>query len=257
MDRRRRVVLFAAAAIGAGALLAYVGWPQPLPTVEFCGLILAAILTSTLATRPSTQDWATMPASFVIDFAALLLLGPNAMMLVATAGAVAHGLTDSQPSRRGRRMLLNTATVIIATQAAGLAYQLLGGTMGQFTWPEQGVPIAAAVIAYCLVKCALAEVIVPLVSRQPVNRSWPKTLLRGCPNYGIGASLAVGVAVLIDERAWQVALVAAVPVYFAYRAYSAHVKRLEEDHYRREVLESLDHGMCVVETASLSGGSSA
>ena len=35
-------------------------------TLEFCGLILAAILTAAFATQPSsTQDWATMPPSFV------------------------------------------------------------------------------------------------------------------------------------------------------------------------------------------------
>ncbi len=245
--RRTRVVLFATVAIGVGAVLGFAGWPQPDQTVEFCGLILAAILTSALATQPSAQDWATMPASFVIDFAALLLLGPNAMMLVAVAGTVARGLTESHHPHRGRRMLSSAATVMIATQAAGFAHRMLGGTMGQFTWPEQGVPIGAAVIAYCLVKCALADVIVPLVSRQPVNRSWLASILRGCPNHGIGASLAVGIVVVIDLRDWPVALVAAVPMYFAYRAYSAHVKRLEEDHCRLEILESLDHGMCVVD----------
>src|SRR5229473_1439831 len=90
----------------------------------------------------------------------------------------------------GAGMLLNAATVMIATQAAGLAHRALGGTMGHFAWPWQGVPIAAAVVGYCFVKSASAELMVPLFTRQPVNRSWPKTVLRGCPNYFIGASLA-------------------------------------------------------------------
>src|SRR5436190_304948 len=97
LSRHSVVVLFAAAAIGAGALLGFAGWPQPQRTLEFSGLILAAILASALATqRSATQDWATMPPSFVIDFTSLLLLGPNAAMLVATAGTVTQGLTDSQ-----------------------------------------------------------------------------------------------------------------------------------------------------------------
>ena len=92
LRRRSSVALLALAAIGAGALLGVAGWPQPHRTLEFCGLILAAILTSALATRPSSApDWATMPPSFVIDFTALLLLGPHATMLVATAGTVAQG----------------------------------------------------------------------------------------------------------------------------------------------------------------------
>ena len=250
--RRFGVVAFAAIAIGAGVLLGFADWPQPHRTLEFSGLILAAILTSALAMQQSTtQDWATMPPSFVIDFTSLLLLGPHATMLVATAGTVTQGLTDSQRSHPSRRMLLNAATVMVATQAAGFAHQALGGTMGHFMWPGQGVPIAAAVVVYCFVKSASAEIIVPLVTRQPVNRSWPKSILRGCPNYCIGASLAVGLVEVIDHRMWEVLPVAAVPLYFAYRAYCAHVNRLEEEHRRREVIESLDQGMAVVDSNGL------
>ena len=176
-------------------------WPQPHRTLEFSGLILAAILTSALAIQQSTaKDWATMPLSFVIDFTSLLLLGPNATMLVATAGTVTQRLTDSQHTHPTRRMFLNAATVLAAIQAAGMAYRTLGGTMGHFMWPWQGIPTAAAVLAYCVVKSASAEIIVPLFTRQPVHRSWPKSILRGCPGYFIGASLAVGLVEMVDHR---------------------------------------------------------
>ena len=126
--------------------------------------------------------------------------------------------------------------------------ETLGGTVGHFVWPWQGVPIAAAVIAYCLVRSASAEILLPLVTRQPINRSWLTSLLRGCPNYFIGASLAVGIVEVIDHRVWEVLPVAAVPLYFAYRAYRAHMTRLDEEHRRREVIESLDQGMSVLDT---------
>jgi diguanylate cyclase (GGDEF)-like protein/PAS domain S-box-containing protein len=246
--RRFGVIAFAAIAIGAGALLGFADWPQPHRTFEFSGLILAAILTSALALQQSTaKDWATMPPSFVIDCTSLLLLGPHATMLVATAGTVTQGLTDSQRSHLFRRMLLNAATVTVATQAAGFVHRALGGTLGHFVWPGQGVPIAVAVVAYCFVKSASAEIIVPFVTRQPVNRSWPKSILRGCPSYFIGASLAVGLVEVIDHRMWEIVPVAAVPLYFAYRAYCAHVNRLEEERRRREVVGSLDQGMAVVD----------
>src|SRR5437764_29862 len=179
LPRRSGVFVFAAVAIGAGVLLGFAGWPQPHGTLEFCGLMLAAILISASA-RPqsTTKDWGAMPLSFVIDFTSLLLLGPNATMLVATAGMVTQRLTDSQRSHRPLRLLVNAATVLLAAQAAGLAHRALGGTMGHFMWPEQGVPIAAAVVGYCLVKSASAEIIVPLFTRQPVNRSWPKSFVQ-------------------------------------------------------------------------------
>jgi PAS domain S-box-containing protein len=123
--------------------------------------------------------------------------------------------------------------------------------MGHFMWPRQGLPIAAAVIGYCFVRSVFADIIVPLCTKQPVNRSWPESNLRGCPNYCIGASLAVGLAEAMDHQNWQVLLVAAVPLYFAYRAYCAHVNRLEEEHRRREVIGSLDQGMSVIDSSGL------
>jgi hypothetical protein len=52
-------------------------------------------------------------------------------------------------------------------------------------------------------KSALADIIVPFCTKQPVNRSWPKSILRGFPNYCIGASVAVGFVEAIDSRNWQ------------------------------------------------------
>ena len=246
---RSGVVAFAAIAIGAGALLGFAYWPQPHRTLEFFGLILAAIPTSALLKQQSTtMGWATMPLSFVIDFTSLLLLGPNVAVLVAAAGMVAQRFTDSQGSHPPRRMLLDAANLMLAIQAAGLAHRALGGTMGQFMWPGQGVPIAAAVLGYYFVRSVSAEIIVPLFTRQPVTRSWPKSMLRGCPSYFLGASFAVGLVEVIDHRMWEVLPVVAGPLYFAYRAYCAHVNRLEEEHRRLEVIESLDQGMSVVDS---------
>jgi diguanylate cyclase (GGDEF)-like protein/PAS domain S-box-containing protein len=248
LPRRWGVVAFAAIAIGAGVLVGFAGWPLPDRTLEFSGLTLAAILTAALAMRQSTtKDWATVPASFVIDFTSLLLLGPNLTMLVALAGTVTQRLTDSDRSDPVRRTLVNAAALMVAIQAAGFAHRALGGTLGNFTWPGQGVPIAVAVLVYCFVKSVAAEIILPLFARQPVNRSWPKSLLGGAPNYFLGASLAVAIVEVIDHRLWEVLPVAALPLYFGYRAHCAHVNRLEEDHRRREVIESLDQGMSVVD----------
>jgi diguanylate cyclase (GGDEF)-like protein/PAS domain S-box-containing protein len=252
LSRRSVVLAFALVAIGAGVFLGLAGWPQPDRTLEFSGLILAALLTSALAIQHSTaKDWATMPPSFVIDFTALLLLGPHATMFVATIGAVMQGLTDSEGPHRSLRTLFNAATVVVAAQAAGLLHQVFGGTIGTFIWPGQGVPIALAVVGYCVVKSASAEIIVPLLTRQPVNRSWPRSILRGGPSYFIGASLAVGFVATIDHRMWEVVPVAALPLYFGYRAYCAHVIRLDEEHRRRDVIESLNQGMSVVDSNGL------
>ena len=244
---RSRVLVFGAIAIGAGLLLGLAGWPQPHRTSEFGGLILAAILASSLPMPKSATDWGTMPLSFVVDFTSLLLLGPNATLLVAAAGTGTRGLSEAQRPQQYFRMLMTAAIVMASTQAAGFAHQALGGTMGHFSWPWQGVPIGAALVAYCLVKSALAEVVVPLCARQPVNRSWVNSLLQSGPSYFIGASLAVGLVEVVDRQVWEVLPVAIVPLFFAYRAYCAQLNQQEEEQRRREVIDALDQGMSVLD----------
>ena len=142
---------------------------------------------------------------------------------------------------------MTAAIVMASTQAAGFAHQALGGTMGHFAWPWQGVPIGAALVAYCLVKSALAEVVVPLCARQPVNRSWANSLVQSGPSYFIGASLAVGLVEVVDRQVWEVLPVAIVPLFFAYRAYCAQLNQQEEAQRRREVIDALDQGMSVLD----------
>src|SRR5262245_1137939 len=244
---RPRVLVFGTIAIGSGLLLGLAGWPQPDRTSEFGGLIFAAILASSLPSPKSATDWGTMPLSFVAEFTSLLLLGPNATLLVAKAGTGTRGLCEAQRPQKYFRMLMTAAIVMASTQAAGIAHQMLGGTMGHFAWPWQGVPIGAAVVAYCLMKSALAEVVLPLCARQPVNRSWANSLLRNGPSYFIGASLAVGVVEVIDNQVWEVLPVAIVPLFFAYRAYCAQLNQLEEEQRRREVIDALNQGMSVLD----------
>src|SRR5262249_51122210 len=200
LPRRSGVVAFAAFAIGAGLFLGFAGWPQPHRTFEFSGLILAAILTSALSMPSVTKDWPTMPPSFVIDFISLLFLGPSAALLCVGVRLITERLTDSHRTRSVRQVLVNAAAEILAIQAAGLAHKSLGGTLGQFAWPQQGVPIAAAVLGYCFVKSASAEVIEPFFMKRPIKQSWPQSLVRDCPNYFIGAAVAVGLVELIDRR---------------------------------------------------------
>lgn len=72
-------------------------------------------------------------------------------------------------------------------------------------------------------------------------------MLGGCPGYFLGASLAVGLVELIDHRMWNTVPFAVVPLYFVYRAYGVHLNRVEEEYRRREVLDYLEQGMCVLD----------
>jgi PAS domain S-box-containing protein len=241
--RHSGLFVFAAIATTAVVLLGFMGWPQPGRALEFSGLIVAAILTSVLAVqRPVAEDRGMMPLAFVIHFASLLLFGPLVTMIVVTAGTAAYMLGDPLWTRPPERSLMNAATTIAALHVAGVVHVVLGGTHGHFVWPWQGVPIALAAATYALAHTALAEIVVPLVTGQPINRSWPGTVLRDCPHHVIGAGLAVGLLEIIDHGLWEVLPVVALPLFFAHRAYCAHVSQIEYEHRSQGAIESLDEG---------------
>ena len=116
----RRSSAVAVAALFAGAVVyVYVGAPAaPLRTLEFAGLMLAAILTSGLRLQQvATNDRAIMPPSFVFSFAALLLFGPRFAMLAAAAGALTPRFESPRSYRLGQK-LLEVAIVVAGVAAA-------------------------------------------------------------------------------------------------------------------------------------------
>jgi diguanylate cyclase (GGDEF)-like protein len=242
------VALVAILAIAATVAASFFGGFLPDRTVELSGLVVAALLTAALAVqRSSARHWTITPPSFIVEMTALLLLGPEAMLVIAAAGAVMLAISDTDGAQPVRRSVINIAAVAAAALAAGSLHRTLGGTLGAFVWPQQGLPIAAAAAAYCVVKSAIIEIVAPLVTRKPINRSWPRDLVVGAPTYFVGASIALGITVMIANRTLELAPIVLVPLALAYRAYAGQVSRLEEDRHRREVIGSVQHGMAVVD----------
>src|SRR6478752_6886536 len=125
-------VISTATAVSAGLA----NWPQPNQTLEFSGLMLVALLAAAFDPRPIAAMRATMAPAFVIECSALLLLGPPALVVVATCGAVMHVIADPRRHRLGRVILLVLAAAGSAL-AAGAIHRVSGGTTGTFMWPEQ------------------------------------------------------------------------------------------------------------------------
>ena len=165
------------------------------------GLILAAIAVSALTARQaSAEDGALMPPFFVIDFAGLLLVGPNEAMLVAAAGAATRGLVDPQSVNPIRRGMTSGATAIVALQSAGIVYHVVGGTIGDFNWPWGALPLGGAIVAYCVAKRIAADVLVPMMSGEDRREQSWSAIITACPHYVIGASISVLLVELIEQR---------------------------------------------------------
>ena len=206
LPRISRIVGLAAVPLAAGIGCSAAGWLQAYHPAEFSAAIAAAILIAAFAARyPVAEASGAMPPSFVIEFAALLLLGPEPALLVAMCGAIAKGfLSHSERADTPLQIGSMAATTLAAMAAAGYLHRALGGTLGHFTWPLQAAPIAAAVVAYTLVKQTIGQIVVPMISRQAINRAWLLGVLRHAPVHFIGASVAVGLVGRFDHRVWDV-----------------------------------------------------
>jgi diguanylate cyclase (GGDEF)-like protein/PAS domain S-box-containing protein len=246
-----RLAPIAAISVGVSMLLGLAGWPPGARSLEFSGLVLAAVLIAAFAKYADSDDPALMPASFVINFTCLLLFGPEPTLVAVTAAIVTRELTDSQRLHSYRRMMVDAAIAGLAVEAAGAAHRAAGGTIGHLVWPWQAVPIAAALLTYYLLKSAGIELAAAIARTRSLGRAWIGRALSGLPNYVIGAALAAGFVELIDHRMWVILPVAAIPLYFAYNAYCDYASRLEQDHRRRDVIGSLEQGMSVVDGGGL------
>jgi diguanylate cyclase (GGDEF)-like protein/PAS domain S-box-containing protein len=239
--------------VGVGVLavlLSSIGWPDPRRSLEFSLLMLAALVTSLPALQAPNREWPALGSSFVIEFTSLMIFGPLPTMIVAGCGIVARGLLEQQRVRRPWHLALNVAAILASLQAAGWAHRALGGTLGHFVWPWQAVPIAASVLAYCMVTSIAAAIVAPRLVNWRIGafwRSWPRRLLEECPVYFVGASVAAGLVEMLARHKWDVLVVTAAPLYLAYRVYCDHVNRLEHEHRRSEAIESLSDGVCIVD----------
>src|SRR5688572_9888837 len=220
------VVALVAILAGTVLLPRFAGWAAADRTIDLAALAFLSILSSFLRVQSSAaEDRAIMPPSFVVTVGALLMFGPHVATLVAAAGALAPGFFASDRPYPRVQSLIDATVTVSAVTVAGQAYQALSRAAGPMAgvWPWEGGLVAVAVLCYCLVSGALGELVVPLASKRPVNRSGLRTALRGCGAYLVGASVAVCLVTLIWQHMWEVLPVAAVALFFLYRIYDDYV----------------------------------
>src|SRR5262245_46160456 len=142
--------------VGGSALL---GWLMPLYVEQLwlsVSLLAGALLLSSLKIRlPIDRACATMSMGCVIDFVALLTVGPNVAMIIAAAGTLLQCTVRVRRRQPLHRTAFSVAAVVVTVQAAGLAWRLAGGTSTSLTLEEQAIPLCAAALTFFFVNTAL------------------------------------------------------------------------------------------------------
>ena len=133
-----------------------------------------------------------MSVSYAVDFAALLLLGPNETMIVAVISAWSQCTFRMKVKNPVYRTLFSMACLAITVQASGFAYELLGGAPGTLAHdlPGLATPLVAAATMYFVFNTCLIAIAVALATRQTIVAVWNQNFLWSAPSYFVGAGAA-------------------------------------------------------------------
>ena len=251
LPRAARQFVCAVIILGAGLLVAFF----PVKTFASPWLFLLLLTLSSVTSvfkvnLPLARSGSTMSVSYAVDFASLLLLGPNETMLVAAASAWSQCTFRIKERNPAYRTLFSMGCLVITVQVAGTIYGVLGGRPGVLDIWTLPKPLVGAATAYFLINTAMVATAIALSTRQRVMKIWNENFLWSAPSYFVGAgaaALAVGVFSVVSVR-WLIPL-AAAPLVLTYRTYKVYLGRIDDE--QRHVREMADLHLATIEALAL------
>jgi PAS domain S-box-containing protein len=195
----------------------------PHPTLFVVLLVLSSLTSAFKVDLPlPAPTGSSMSVSYVVDIAALLLIGRHETMIIAAlSGWTQSTLNSSNPS--WYRTMFNMACLAITVQAAGQVYVRLGTAIP--TDPLHTiVPVAAMAATYFLVNSVPVATAVALTTGRAPVAVWRESFSGTAANYFVGAGAAAVIAAVVERSgAWLTLLVTAAPLYLTYRVYRGRV----------------------------------
>ena len=235
--------LYVACVMIAGAALfaARVPHIQVDRPVVFVMLILLSLATAALKVHlPLPGGGSTMSLSYAVDFASLLLLGPDPTMVVAATSVFLQCELNTRERPPIHRTLFSIASVVLTVQAAGLALWRLGGLVRLGSeGPVFVLALLAAAMIYFLMNTGLVATAIALTSGERILGVWHTNFLWSAPSYFISAVVAALAARFVGYAGLWLVPVAFVPLYLTYRSYQVYMGRIEDEQRQVKAVANL------------------
>src|SRR3954471_11778497 len=252
--------VFVSGVIAVGAVLLVYFFPlnsfrSPDPSLLLL-LILSSITSVFKVNLPLARSGSTMSVSYAVDFASLLLLGPNQTMIVAAVSAWSQCTFRIKERNPIYRTFFSMGCLVITVQAAGLVYRWLTdpaalGNPGFDVWIRAlPKPLVGAATTYFVINTAMIATAIALSTRQNLVKVWNENFLWSAPSYFVGAgaaALAVGMFNYLSIR-WMLPL-AAAPLWLTYHGYKMYLGRIDDE--QRHVREMADLHLATIEALAL------
>jgi PAS domain S-box-containing protein len=232
---------YVSAVILAGALLLIQDAPRAYPRPFMALTLLAAtlILSAFKLRLPLGRGNSTMSMAYAVDFTALVVGGPDLAMVIAAAGVVVQCTVRVRRTQPIHRIAFSVASVVIAVQAAGIAWHAFGGASNPMFVSEMIGPLSAAATAYFAVNTTLVACAIALSSAVPVASQWYREFFWSAPAYFLSAAVGGTGALVMAHQAYEFLPLVATPLYLSYRAYQMSVRRLEEERHHAQELTGM------------------
>jgi len=252
-----RIFVGSVSAVGA-VLLVYL---FPLKSFSSPNLFLLLLMLSSITSvfkvnLPLARSGSTMSVSYAVDFASLLLLGPNETMIVAAASAWSQCTFRIKERNPAYRTFFSMGCLVITVQAAGWIYGWI--QPNPISWDEgfskwiQALPkpLVGAATTYFLINTAMVATAIALSTHQKIVKVWNENFVWSAPSYFVGAgaaAFAVGIYQFVSVR-WLLPL-AAAPLYLTYHTYRVYLGRIDDE--QRHVREMADLHLATIEALAL------
>jgi hypothetical protein len=218
--------IYVAAVIAAGAGLLASFAPAAYPPALLAATLLGAMLVVSFfkLRLPLANGPSTISMAFAVDFVALLTTGADVAMIIAVLGVLVQCCVRVRRRQPWYRTAFSVATVAISVQAAGWTWWALGGTATGIGVASI-LPLAAMVVVYFAVDAGLVLGAIALSSKAPVAYD-AQAFLATAPGYVLAATIASVVTVMMQQQAYTLMPLAAMPLLGCHLAYAAMFHRM-------------------------------
>jgi PAS domain S-box-containing protein len=192
-----------------------------------------------------------MSVSYVVDIAALILRGPHATMIIGALSGWTQTTVNSPSRNPVYRTLFNMACLVLTVQAAGQAFELLGGSMAADIGTVV-VAVSGMAVTYFLVNTIPIAFAIALTTNQRAWHVWKTDFASSVGNYVLGAATAY-VVIAVAERSgvWLTVLLSAPLLYLTYRVYRTRVQSEAKQgailEAANDAIVTMDHNLAIRE----------
>ena len=237
-----RVFIAATIVAGIAAMMLQPPGPGYSHPFTFLSLLTASAIASVFKVGlPLTHHGASLSSSFAFEFAALLLIGPHATMVIAAVSAWVQCTIGNRGKNPLHRTAFSMAALTVTSLVAGLVYREMGGTLASMAPGLVGLekPIAAAATTYFLINTLLVTTAVGLETRQPLRKIWNEHIVWSALGYLVGGGVAaLGVLLVPGAGIWLAPLLL-LPLYLTLSTYRLYFQRMDNDQRRLRELSNL------------------